>query len=103
MLHNQACHRKMNIICTNILKEDFTMSVYKIMVETTPNEARAKKQVDHLRSNQITCRIATLKLDNQTFFSVQAGPFTEKKDALTHVDAIKKLGIRHAFITKDAI
>jgi cell division septation protein DedD len=103
MLFNQAFTRKMNIICTNILKEDFTMSVYKIMVETTQNKTLAKKQLDTLRSNKITCHISTLKLDNQTFYSVQAGPFTEKKDALTHVDAIKNLGIRHAFITKDAI
>ena len=78
------------------------MSVYKIMIETTTSKAQAQKKLDSLNRMHIACHIATLKLDNNTFYSVQAGPFTEKKDALTQVDAIKKLGIRHAFITNAA-
>lgn len=95
---------KMNKLRTNLIKEEpATMNDYKIMVETTPNKTRAKKQYNNLRSNQINCHIAALNLDNQTYYSVQAGPFNQRKDALTQLDLIKKLGIRHAFITRNTI
>lgn len=77
------------------------MGHYKIMVETTKNMAKAKKRLAFLTNHDITCHIDTLELDDQTFYSVQAGPFPEKKEALTQVDAIKKLGLRHAFITSN--
>lgn len=79
------------------------MSDYKVMVETTPNKAHAEKQFHTLRSNRINCHITTLNLDDQTYYSIQAGPFSQRKDALTQLDLVKKLGIRHAFITRDFI
>lgn len=101
MLFNHTFTRKMNKICTNPIKEDPpAMSDYRVMVETTPNKTRAQKQLNTLKSNQITCRIATLNLDNKTYYSVQAGPFSQRKEALTQLDRIKKLGVRHAFITR---
>ncbi|WEG11281.1 SPOR domain-containing protein [Pullulanibacillus sp. KACC 23026] len=78
------------------------MNAYTVMIETTPNKASAKKRFELLKSRHIHSRIATLHLDNQTYYSVQAGPFTQRKEALTQLDAIKKLGIRHAFITRNA-
>jgi hypothetical protein len=100
MLFDQAVTRKMNTMYKH-RKEECFMGHYKIMVETTQNKAAAKTRLNFLTNHNITCYLDTLELDDQTFYSVQAGPFPEKKEALTQVDAIKKLGLRHAFITRN--
>ncbi|MFD2617698.1 SPOR domain-containing protein [Terrilactibacillus laevilacticus] len=77
------------------------MGEYKIIVETTSSNQRAKEQFHFLKQNQIDSRLITLTFDRQKLYSVQAGPYFAKKEALEHVDKIKGLGIRHAFITSN--
>ncbi len=75
------------------------MSQYKIIVETTASKVTAIDRYNILRDNQISSDILTLTPDEGELYSVQAGPYLEKKYALEHVDRIKKLGIVNAFIT----
>ena len=72
---------------------------YKIIIETTSSRKRAQSHINALKNMNITGFIETLNLDHQTLYSVQAGPYDYKKDALVNVDKIKRLGVRNAFIT----
>jgi len=72
------------------------------MVETTNSKKIAQTHMNTLRSHAIDCSIKTLNIDNTTLYSVQAGPFSYKKDALVNIDKIKRLGVKNAFITNAA-
>ncbi|MGV3488517.1 MAG: SPOR domain-containing protein [Tuberibacillus sp.] len=78
------------------------METYKILVETTNSKPIAQSRIDSLRRHNIDCTMVTFELGRQTFYSVQAGPFAYKKDALINVDKIKRIGVKNAFITNAA-
>jgi hypothetical protein len=93
-----------NTILVNADKGGIPLGDYKIVVDMTNSKKRAQSQLNKLRNNDIACYVVPVKLNNQTFYNVQAGPFSYKKDALENVDKIKQqLGIQNAFITNNAI
>ncbi|MTT31219.1 hypothetical protein GMB86_04210 [Terrilactibacillus sp. BCM23-1] len=77
------------------------MGEYKIIVETTNSNKRAEEQSYFLKQNQIDSQLITLSFDRQKLYSVQAGPYFAKKEALEDIDKIKGLGLRQAFITRN--
>lgn len=75
------------------------MGDYKIIVKTSKDNNETKTCQDQLTQHQVNSHMETLTFDTETLFSVQLGPYTEKKNALTDVDKVKNSGFLHAFIT----
>lgn len=76
------------------------MNGYKIIIETTERKPSAEARLNFLKENKIDCYIHAHEYETGVLYSVQAGPFTEKKYALENVDKIKRLGLFNAFITR---
>lgn len=75
------------------------MGKYKIIVETTSMKRSAQQRYNLITKNKINAEITTYTTDSEELYSVEAGPYSGKKDVLNDIDKIKGLGITNAFIT----
>ncbi|ASK64066.1 hypothetical protein CFK37_18840 [Virgibacillus phasianinus] len=75
------------------------MGKYKIVVGTTGKKKSAQNQYNLLTRNRINADIKIYKTNGGELYSVETGPYSERKRVLQDVDKIKGLGITNAFIT----
>lgn len=77
------------------------MGQYKIVVGTTDRKEVARDHYNLVNKNDINGDIRIYKTDKGELYSVEVGPYSQKKQMLQDLDKIKDLGIINAFITSN--
>ncbi|MFC4025566.1 SPOR domain-containing protein [Oceanobacillus longus] len=75
------------------------MAKEKIVIGATDKKKSAQHQYNLLTRNKINADIKIYKTDSGELYSVEAGPYSMRKQLLQDIDKIKGLGLPNAFIT----
>ncbi|WP_286137090.1 SPOR domain-containing protein [Bacillus sp. 7894-2] len=71
---------------------------HKIIAGSFSKKENAEKRADLLEEKQIPAAITTAVIDDKTYYRVQAGAFKDRRNAVKQLEAVKKAGIKDAFI-----
>ncbi|WP_430789046.1 SPOR domain-containing protein [Virgibacillus flavescens] len=75
------------------------MGKYKIVVLTTGQKNSAQQKYNLVTRHKINADIKIYKTTGGELYSVEVGPYSERKRVLQDIDKIKGIGIPNAFIT----
>ncbi|WP_370222822.1 SPOR domain-containing protein [Cytobacillus sp.] len=71
---------------------------HKIIAGSFSKKGNAENRAALLKKKEIPAAIGTAVIDGKTYYRVQAGAFKDKKNAVKQLEAVKKAGIKDAFI-----
>ncbi|MFE4522338.1 SPOR domain-containing protein [Cytobacillus firmus] len=80
-----------------ILFED-KAGYHKIIAGSFSKKENAEKRAALLKKKEIPAAISTAVIDGKTYYRVQAGAFKDRRNAVNGLEAVKKEGIKDAFI-----
>jgi Tol biopolymer transport system component len=86
---------------STLLDDGHQLEEFSVQVAAFAERERAGEFMHTLLKSRLPAFIAAAPLNNQSVFRVRVGPYATEEEAGAALDAVKKLGYKEAFITKE--